>query len=74
MYNPHIRDNAALIGFTRHVYLYGTTGEDLDVYVHPDTDLDSRFRAVCALEGDMLKVSGWMINGADDIAVTQAAA
>lgn len=75
MYNPNIRDHAALIGFTRLVMLCSDTGEDLEVYIHPDTDLDTRFPAICAHEGDKLKVNGWMILSVDDIepATAQAA-
>ena len=73
MYNPNIRDHAALIGFTRLVFV--SNGEyDLEVYVHPDTDFDGRFTAICALEGDTLRINGWQAYGVEDIEATQAAA
>lgn len=34
---------------------------DLDVLVHPGTDLDGSFDAICVDTGEPLRVHGWMI-------------
>jgi len=54
-----IRDHAAIEGFILYLTLQGG-GNDLDVYVRPDTDLDGRFKAICALTGEALAVNGWL--------------
>lgn len=33
---------------------------DLTVWVRPDTDLDSRFEAICDISGERLSINGWM--------------
>lgn len=33
---------------------------DLTVWVRPDTDLDSRFEAICDISGERLAINGWM--------------
>lgn len=67
-----IREHAALIGFTRKIFVSdGST--DLTLYVHPETDLDGRFKAICADEGDMIRVNGWMMCECEDIIETIAA-
>ena len=58
MCNPHIRDHARSEGYSLAIYLSGD-GVDLDVYVKPDTDLDCRFRAICAETGEALRIDGW---------------
>jgi hypothetical protein len=59
MSNPHIRDHARIEGFTVEIAL-SSAECDLVVYVKPGTDLDGRFRAICAETGDTLTVNGWL--------------
>lgn len=35
-------------------------GDDVALWVAPDTDLDSTFTGVCAETGEILKVNGWL--------------
>ena len=73
MSHDAIRDHAALIGFTRKIWVSdGST--DLTLYVHPDADLDGRFKAICADEGDMLAVNGWLMCDCEDVDDVAAAA
>lgn len=53
-------DNVAtLAGFTREIF--GTSdGPDLHLLVHPETDLDDRFRAWCCDEQEFIRVNGWL--------------
>lgn len=46
-------------GFTRLIELLG--GQyDLTVWVRPNTDLDSRFEAICDVTGERLSINGWL--------------
>jgi len=50
-------------GFTYAVIEIG--GSSLDVYYPINTDLDSRFRAVCNDTGEILSISGWFIESVE---------
>ncbi|MFZ4166509.1 hypothetical protein [Brevundimonas sp. NPDC058933] len=50
--------NAAAKGFTRFVELTSSQ-VDLNVWIAPETDLDSSFVGVCDDTGETLTVHGW---------------
>ena len=53
-----IRGAAAGLGRTRVVDM-SDDGSNLILWVRPNEDLDSEFRATCALTGEALSVRGW---------------
>jgi hypothetical protein len=55
-------DNTAILaGFTKETMAY-SDGVDLHLWVRPDTDFDSRFRAYDADECEWLMVNGWLFH------------
>lgn len=59
--------NAAANGFTRRVELTSWT-VDLNVWVAPETDLETAFAAICDDTGESLTVNGWLFDVESDTA------
>lgn len=62
-------DNTALLaGFTKPILAFSQNGEyELNLWVHPDADLEDRFKAYDRDECEFIIVNGWLfdIEGAD---------
>lgn len=48
-------------GYTRPITASDSLS-DLTLWIHPATDLDDQFTAICDLTGDKLMVNGWACN------------